>query len=158
MDTMRSGEQANGRRWIGGAIAPLVLAVAAGGVMPAQAAGEGQPAATDVARRPAPGRHQAHGLEDRVKILSKALDLDAGQQLDLKKILEGQREQVMKAWSDPSVAPAYRVLATQAIGDRTADQIRALLNDEQRKKYGAPRQAREAGGAGPGVEDWMKRG
>jgi hypothetical protein len=55
------------------------------------------------------------------------------------------------------VPPPNRVAATQAIGDKTADRIRALLNDEQKKKYNAPRQPRDtaAGARGPSVEDWM---
>jgi hypothetical protein len=124
--------------------------------MPARAAGDGRPPAVDVAHRHAPRKHQAHGLEDRVRILTKALDLDPRQQEGLRKILQSQREQVMKAWSDASVAPAYRVAATQAIEDGTADRIRALLNDEQRKKYNPPRQAHQAPGSG--VEEWMGKG
>jgi hypothetical protein len=156
---MGSREQANTRRWMGGAIAPLVLAATAFALTPAQAAGQGQGqvAAAEVAQ-PRSARHQPRGLEDRVKVMARALDLDARQQLELRKILQGQRQQVMKAWSDTTVAPAYRVAATQAIGDGTADQIRALLNDEQKKRYSAPRQAREAASSGPSVEDWMKKG
>jgi len=136
----------------------LVLAVTGGGVMPAQAAGEGRLAAIEVAQGQAPRKHKAHGLADRVTVLSKALELDAGQQLELRKILQRQREQVMKVWSDTSVAPAHRVVATQAIGDKTTDQIRALLNDEQKKRYNPPRQAHEAAGSSTSVEDWLKDG
>jgi hypothetical protein len=139
-------------------MAPLLLVIAAGGLMPAQASGQGQPAAIEAVQGQAPRRHQAHGVENRVRVLSKALGLDARQQLELKKILLGQREQVMKAWSDTSAPPAHRVAATEAIGDRTADQIRALLNDEQRKKYGTPRSANQAAGPGGSVEVWMHRG
>jgi len=147
--------QANPRRWT---IALLVLAVTGSGLMPAQAAGEGRLAAIEAAQGQAPRKHKARGLEGRVKVLSKALNLDARQQLELQKILQRHREQVMKVWSDTSVAPAHRVLATQAIGDKTTDQIRALLNDEQKKRYNPPRQAHEAAGSSPSVEDWMNQG
>ncbi len=150
--------QAIARRWMGRAVAPLMLAVTGGGLMPAQAAGEGRLAAIEVGQGQAPRKHKAHGLEDRVTVLSKALDLDARQQLELHKILQRQREQVTKVWSDTSVAPAHRVLATQAIGDKTRDQIRALLNDEQKKRYNPPRQAHQAAGSSPSVEDWMNQG
>jgi hypothetical protein len=150
--------QASGRRRFGRAMAPLLLVISAGGFMPAQASGQGQPAAIGGVQGQAPRRHQAHGVEHRVRVLTKALGLDARQQLELKKILLGQREQVMKAWSDPSAAPASRVAATEAIGDRTAGQIRALLNDEQRTRYGAPRPANQAAGPGASVESWMHKG
>jgi len=96
-------------------------------------------------------------LDDRVRALSRALDLDETQQSTLKKVLEGQREQVMKVWSDSSVPAAYRISATQAISDRTADHIRALLNEEQKKKYNPPKQShQEATGTNKlSVEQWM---
>lgn len=91
-------------------------------------------------------------------MLSKSLDLDARQRSDLRKVLEDQREQVSRVWSDTSVPAAYRVSATQAISDRTADQIRALLNDEQRKRYNPPKPPHEAtpGSARPSVDPWME--
>jgi hypothetical protein len=50
------------------------------------------------------------------------------------------------------------VSATQSIGDKTADQIRALLNEEQRKKYNPPKPSHEAStGPSPGVEEWMNK-
>lgn len=97
------------------------------------------------------------GLDDRIKALSQALDLDEVQQYKLRKVLESQREQVMKVWSDSSLPAAYRISATQAISDGTSDQIRALLNEEQRKKYNPPRRSHEAatGTNKRSVEDWM---
>ena len=73
-------------------------------------------------------------LDKRVALLTKELKLDAGQQAKVKKILQDQQMQVSRLWNDTSMAPALRVNATQTIGDRTADQIRALLNEEQRSK------------------------
>lgn len=96
-------------------------------------------------------------LDVRVMALAQTLDLDAMQQSALRQVLEGQREQVMKVWSDSSVPATYRISATQAISSKTADQIRALLNEEQRKKYNAPRQIHEmAGTSKRSVEDWME--
>ena len=102
-------------------------------------------------------QHRPGSLEDRVRALSQALNLDESQQSALRKVLEGQREQVIKVWSDSSVPAAYRISATQAISDRTADQIRALLNEEQKKKYNPPRQShQEATGTNKrSVEEWM---
>lgn len=112
--------------------------------------------AADAPQRQVPHHHNRIGLEDRVRTLSKALDLDATQQSELRKVLEDQREQVGRIWSDASVPAAYRVSATQAISDKTADRIRALLNEEQRKKYKTARQhGAAADSAKPNVEAWM---
>jgi hypothetical protein len=77
----------------------------------------------------------------------------------VKKVLQRQREDVARVWNDSSIPPARRVSATQAIGDRSADQIRALLSEEQRKKYIKPRERDVAvGTAGGDVESWMNAG
>jgi hypothetical protein len=101
---------------------------------------------------------QSNSLEKRVMSFAQTLDLDAKQQSALRQVLEVQREQVMKVWSDSSVPASYRISATQAISNKTADQIRALLNEDQRKKYNAPRQAHEAatGTNKRSVEEWME--
>jgi Spy/CpxP family protein refolding chaperone len=93
-----------------------------------------------VAADPAPthpptSRVPGSQLEDRVKMFAKALDLDASQQSQLRKILLGQRETVRKIWRDPSLSPAERAPATRAANERTGDEIREILNDEQRQKY-----------------------
>jgi protein CpxP len=122
------------------------------------AAAEGQAEAGPAPKHPARRHHVAgQGLDDRIKALTKALDLDAKQQAELRKVLESQREQVRKVWDDATVPAGYRVTTTQAISDKTADQIRALLTEEQRKKYKPPRVPHEAAsGAGTrSVEDWM---
>jgi hypothetical protein len=109
----------------------------------------------DTARR----RKRASPLDRRVMLLARELGLDATQRTQVKKVLEGQRADVARVWNDPSIPAARRVSATQAIGDRTADRIRALLNDEQRKKYIKPRQrAAAVGTAGGDVESWMNAG
>jgi len=116
-------------------------------------------AAAPVPQESARRRKRASPLDRRVMLLAKELGLDATQQAQVKKVLEGQREQVARLWNDRSIPAARRVSATQAIGDRTADRIRALLNDEQRKKYIQPRQREVAvGTAGGDVESWMNAG
>ena len=67
------------------------------------------------------------------------LDLTDSQQVELAKLLANQREQIRRLWSDGAVAPEFRVSAMRAISDKTEEQIRALLNDEQKKKYVLPR-------------------
>ncbi len=111
-----------------------------------------------VADKGPPTRHSSKsGVEERVRTLTHALNLDEAQQSELQRILESQREQVAKIWADSSVAPGYRIIATQAISDKTADRIRGLLNDEQRKRFNPPKPPHDAasGAARPNVEDWI---
>lgn len=111
----------------------------------------------EAARQHAPHHAAAgQGLEDRVKLLTHELDLDAKQQGEMRKLLESQREQVRRVWNDSSLPAANRVGATRAISDRTGDQIRAMLNEEQRKKYNSAKPPRDAESSPrPDVEYWM---
>jgi hypothetical protein len=121
------------------------------------AAAEGAPTAVPATRHARAAR-RASPLEARVALLARALDLDARQQAGVKRILEAHRGQVVAIWNDTSIPAAQRVVATQALGDKTIEQIRALLDDTQRKKLPPPRQAH--GGTGPGASlvEWMSQG
>jgi len=134
---------------------------------PAAAPGPDQAAADSVARPPPvssvepaarpPGRVRAAGsLQHRVDVLSKALQLDARQRTQLITILERQRQTVTKIWSDPKMLPAERTPATRALQERTANEIRAILSDEQRKLYNPPKPEGAAPPA-PNVEEWMRK-
>jgi hypothetical protein len=127
----------------------LLLALAWHGTTTSAAAA----AATAVAT-PAP----RGSLEARVQTLTKALDLDPRQQAGLRNILQSQRDQVMQVWNDTSVPAAYRISATQAISEQTADRIRALLNEEQKKKYNPPKPQHQppTDSSGRSVEDWLR--
>jgi hypothetical protein len=131
----------------------------------APAAGPGlDPSAGDTAApysaKPAlrtPAHARAGGtLQHRVDVLSKALQLDARQRTELVAILESQRQAVAKIWSDPAMLPAERTPATRALQLRTADQIRAILSDEQKKHYNPPK-SQGTQSPSPNVEDWMRK-
>jgi len=96
------------------------------------------------------------GVEDRVRAMAKVLDLDPKQQIQLRKLLEFQQETIKRVWADPSIPAADHVGATRAILDQTRDKIRAMLNDEQRKKYPARSTPRDPGAPQPDVEYWMR--
>jgi hypothetical protein len=120
----------------------------------AQDAPVGDPAAS-AGRRVASARRSA-GIDDRVELVGRELDLSPAQRAQLKTILLDQRTEIARLWSDPSVPGATRIAATQAVSDRTADHIRAMLTDEQRKKYIHAHQRDAAvGTAGGNVERWM---
>ena len=96
------------------------------------------------------------GLEERVQLLAKELDLDARQQTSVKAILAAQRAEMLKAWSDPTVPAAVRVGTTQAISERTSERIRAVLTESQRDKYLKSRlHETPVGAPGGDVEKWM---
>jgi hypothetical protein len=98
-------------------------------------------------------------LDERIKFLTRTLDLDPRQQAELRKVLVAQREEILEVWADESAPAAVRVKVTELIGQRTGDRIRALLNDQQRARYNPPRTPSQAapGSARPGVEAWMNR-
>jgi hypothetical protein len=156
-DEMGKRSEARRTEWSGTIVASWVLAALAGAwLIPAHAAADGKDSDREAAAQQAPRHHGESSLDARVRMLSKALDLDATQQSELRRVLEGQRERVMRVWNDTSLPAVYRISATQAISDNTADQIRALLNDEQKKKYNPPRQPHEASGSDrPSVEALM---
>jgi hypothetical protein len=90
-------------------------------------------------------------------LLSRELTLDPGQQAAVRRLLLQQREQTLKVWSDETVPAAVRIKATQGVADRTAEQIRALLNDAQRSRYTQPRNREaEQHFATGDLESWMR--
>jgi Spy/CpxP family protein refolding chaperone len=117
--------------------------------------------AVGVVRGDPPRSHVHHtgagGLNDRVQLMTKELDLDADQQAKLKGILLAQRAEMTKVWTDSSVPAAVRVATTQAVSERTADRIRGMLSEEQRLKYAKAHQ-RDApvGAKGGNVQQWLK--
>jgi hypothetical protein len=134
-----------------------IAAVALVAVGSAHAVDTATPAASANPAAHPPGRVRAGGsLQHRVDVLSKALQLDARQRVELVEILENQRRTVSKIWSDPALLPAERTPATRALQERTADQIRAILSEEQRKRYNPPKPQGVEPPA-PNVEDWMRK-
>lgn len=121
---------------------------------------EARPQARRAPPRAAPaGRPRTGGtLDERVAFYAKELNLDARQQSELRGLLSEQREQVQRLWSDTTMPAAQRIQATKAIEDATSDRIRALLNEEQRKKYNPPRPPHDKliQAQATSVEDWMR--
>ena len=97
-------------------------------------------------------------LDRRVTLLATELGLDSLQKVAVKRVLENQRNQVKRVWDDTAMPAASRVGATRNISERTGNQIRALLSEQQKKKYNQPNKPRVAeNGTGlTTVEDWMK--
>lgn len=139
----------------------LVLALAGSAAMPAPARAAsaitrvGDGAAESAGTRAPRGRRS--GLGGRVATLTRALGLDTEQQAAVRKVLQDQRQQVQQIWNGEAPSAADRIAATRKLSRSTADRIRAILNEEQRKKFDPPRQddpGKTIGGLH--VEDWMK--
>ncbi|MEO8306482.1 MAG: hypothetical protein ABI616_00395 [Pseudomonadota bacterium] len=134
------------------ALTTLLLA----GALPASAAA---PTATPGAPAAGIGPGALPALDRRVALLAKELDLSESQQVAMRKLLLEQREKVAHLWNETAIPAQDRIRATQLIGDQTADRIRQLLTEEQRKKYIQPRMKRPAPPADDNarsVEEWMQ--
>jgi hypothetical protein len=122
-----------------------VLLMCAGLLLPwlARAAEDG--AATAAASpplkyaHPASHRHPISHARDPAAAFAKRLDLEPKQQAQVRRLLEIRQTQMRTVWTNPAIDAGDRVGAVKAINEKTVAQIRALLTDEQRKKYFQPR-------------------
>ncbi len=96
-------------------------------------------AATPTASRHRPATHLtlAQSIDENVRRLARGLDLDAGQQEKLRQILVEQHRQMLQLRSGGSALSGEFTGTTLAIYAQTRGRIRAMLNDEQKKKYSA---------------------
>lgn len=134
----------------------LLCAGTAAALVPAHAApGQEAPVPAAVARSPV--RNGAvPTLDRRLQAMTRELGLDSGQQAKIRQTLESQRSAVRMIWVNPAVPPAERAAATQAQTERTGDDIRAVLNDDQRKIYNRSRNDNQLPtGDKRSVEQWM---
>jgi periplasmic protein CpxP/Spy len=114
------------------------------------------PAAAPTARRPQ-SAYRRRTMDDRVKSIAKALNLDEKQQAGVKTVLEHQQLQARKIQFDQSLDGAERIGKFRALQEDTVLRIRALLNDEQRQKYDPLNHAPQNGNSSDTyVDQWMK--
>ncbi len=104
-----------------------------------------------------PVRRRAVTIDDQVKRFAASLDLSEPQQSEVKKILEFRQQQTRRIRLDESLSGAERISRIRALQDSTVARIRAVLNDDQKKKYD-PLAVRQAQKDSPpaSVGDWMK--
>jgi hypothetical protein len=91
------------------------------------------------------------GVDAQMKRLAADLKLDAAQQAKIRPILVARSEQMQRLQHDTKLTPAERRQRVLAIGDRSAEQIRAQLTEAQRAQYIQPRVAVAEAQAGPAV-------
>ncbi len=83
---------------------------------------------------PQAAQPQPPSIDDQVKALAQELNLDAPQQAKVKTILEDQRTQAMAVIGDTTLPREEKVQKIRAIREGTISKVRALLNDDQKKK------------------------
>ena len=97
----------------------------------------------------------AQSLDEGVGRLTRGLDLDPGQQESLRQILVDQHRRIMKLRSANSAAATDVTGTMLAIYDQTKARIRAMLNDEQKKKYSADVPHGDLAPAQADLKHWM---
>ncbi len=95
-------------------------------------------------------------IDARVSILAKNLDLTAEQQSAVKSILEQRLQQTLLIRRDPSISGSTRIERFRKLQETTVERIRAVLNDEQKKKYDPMAARRVQSTPEHSVEDWLK--
>lgn len=74
--------------------------------------------------------------------MTKALDLSADQQSQIKPILDARQQQMQQLWQDQSISREDRRAKMQSIQQDTSSKIEAVLNDTQKQKYEAMQERR----------------
>ena len=96
--------------------------------------------------------HRGMNPEAQLQHMTKALDLTADQQSQIKPILENRDSQMKQLWQDQSLSQQDRHAKMQAIHQDTNSKIEAVLNDTQKQKFEqmqARRQEHMRGGEAP---------
>ncbi len=85
------------------------------------------------------------------------LNLDQAQQDAVLKILQGRMEESLRIRSDTSISGGARIEQFRTLQDNTVYQVRAVLNEEQKKKYDPlVLRKREPAADQKTVEDWLE--
>ena len=100
--------------------------------------------------------HRRRSLDERVKKFAETLNLDPAQQVGVQAVLERQQREARQIQFDQSLSGTERIGRFRALQQDTVLRIRALLNEEQKKKYDPLNHATAATASQPSVEDWLK--
>ena len=86
------------------------------------------------------GMHGHRGGMDpaaQLQHMTKALDLSADQQSQIKPILDARQQQMQQLFQDQSMSREDRHAKMQSIQQDSSSKIEAVLNDTQKQKYEA---------------------
>ena len=121
----------NPSRWLkifSFAILALVISSSAALTQTADTQSSGDAAA------PADGR-QMPTVDEQLQKLTKALTLTDDQQTKIKPVLESQRTQMEAIRNDTSGNRRESFAKMRDVHEKTVTQVKAVLNDDQKKKY-----------------------
>jgi hypothetical protein len=101
--------------------------------------------------------HRRVNLEERVNFFARNLNLDQAQQDAVLKILQARQEEELRIRRSNSASGGARIEQFRVLQDKTVLLIRAVLNEEQKKKYD-PLAVRklEPSTNQKTVEDWLE--
>jgi hypothetical protein len=106
--------------------------------------------------RPQPHRTAGQAIDETVRRMSRGLDLDAVQQQKLREILLDQQKQSRKLRDENPQAGVDWTGATVGIVDQTKTRIRAMLNEDQKKKYSTDVPREMTAPAHADLQHWMQ--
>jgi len=81
------------------------------------------------------GRQQPPSVDDQLKTLTKQLQLTDDQQPKVRDILQNRHDQIQQVMQDTSTPRAEKWSKMREIHETTNGKIRALLTDDQKKKF-----------------------
>jgi hypothetical protein len=119
------------------------------------------PVYAQVAKIDNPGPPKAHSsrtstIDSRVSVFAKNLELTEAQQSAVKKILQDRQRQSLRIRLDGSTSGADRIEQFRILQQNTVARIRAVLNEEQKKKYDPFATQKVQQTPERSVEDWLK--
>ena len=106
--------------------------------------------------RPARRLTVAQSIDESVRRLARGLDLDLSQQVRLRQILVDQHQQMMQLRTRGPGVSGDMTGAMLAIYDQSRARIRAMLNEEQLKKYPAVVPREQTAPAQADLQHWMQ--
>jgi Spy/CpxP family protein refolding chaperone len=96
------------------------------------------------------GGHRGMDPDAQLKHMTKALDLTADQQAQIKPILDSQHQQMMALRDDQSLSREDRMAKMKSIHEDSHTKIEAVLNDTQKQKFEEMQEhMRNRGSGGP---------
>jgi hypothetical protein len=158
--TIRGGKNVKSKSkwcgWSGRILVPIILALSCEYFEQPRTVAASQPSAGAVPQRHIQHQYSRPSLDDRVARFAKSLNLSEAQRSEVRKILEQRQQGVFRLRTAPLVTGNTAIDRFRALQVKTVEQIRAVLNDEQRKNYNplAPRSIPQT--AQPSVEDWLE--
>lgn len=96
-------------------------------------------------------------IDARVHRLATSLDLDETQQRRLREVLENERRQIRELRTGNPHPGADRIGPMLAILEKTREEIRAMLTDEQRQKYPASLPQNTTAPANADLDYWIRQ-